>query len=953
MVGHIAPSSELVNEALRRIPTQPLRRAFFEGLMNPHWVEPLANAGMFTDPPEPDLTDDGLIKDYYWPEIDYLVRVAPEVPTAVVDVLLKLHGSNNAWVRRAIFTIGASIPALEAVRLYPMVKEWRTGGFGWRVDPREMVSFAVRLLEGNRLKAGKGMANLLFRPMKSENTHSPALVLDEYWYHDGLPRVIEALGDEGLKTVLPWLEEYERHSGRLTDEYDMTDMSRESIRERREDHPSVEHSLIDAVRELATRAMARDPRETSAQLGRSPMTLSRKIGLYATTETLRQAGGTIDSATSQVLEVAVEYITDQAFHNDSCLIELCELAREVARHKPSALEPLAEFILTAPAIDREQLRDRLRIDEDDVSKDLDERIDEVLDGWRHRWLSALGYEVLPPALKPLLLELDNKRGIIDSPLAAKTRMVSWSGPNSPISQDEMSVMSPNELVAHLASWQAPTDRWGPSPSHEGQGRELSALIATNPRVVDGVENLIDKLRPIYLRAILQGWGAAIKSEIPLGWRFAADFIYGILTHSNSSSFPQEGDNFDDDADLLGAKKAAVNLLEELVQKRKNLEIPRNELERFALLLINEAGSHDAWERYNSDDTHGDMDPLTLSLNRQWPTRLRGLLNLFLRGKNTSWYTSAKVALEQELELEDRWFASRAIVGQELGQLLTVAPDWIQSRAHDLFGSAECISPCQQVAMTTAMAIHHYHSELYEFLTPAMLSAIRLREPLISGWQSQSDPIQLIGQWAVNAIILGHIDSNDPVVEAFFRTAEPKVRGAAIGRIGWRFVDAKYVDDEIRNRFADLWDARVQHVREHPEDKDELIKFYWLVKSGKFKVSWWLPRLIEALQLNPAVATGRILLGKQLALAADLDPRRALNATQLLVSIGEGHGISEWDIVRNAVPMVIARAITSGDDQLKADAIYFMNRLGESGNPHLESEVNDVLRGRITQDDVDD
>jgi hypothetical protein len=64
-------------------------------------------------------------------------------------------------------------------------------------------------------------------------------------------------------------------------------------------------------------------------------------------------------------------------------------------------------------------------------------------------------------------------------------------------------------------------------------------------------------------------------------------------------------------------------------------------------------------------------------------------------------------------------------------------------------------------------------------------------------------------------------------------------------------------------------------------------------------------------------------------------------------------MSLWDLSQNAVPFVIARAIGSGDEQLKQDAVLFMNKLGENGNPVLEKEVQEVLDGKITQEDVSD
>ena len=156
MAEYRPPTSQLVEEALRRIPTLQLRRAFFEGLKNPLWVAPLDREGVLRNPPEPEVTEEGLIRDLYWPEIDYLIRVAPDAPADVVDVLLKLKTSGNAWVRRGAFAIAAVIPADQAARLQPLFSSWSSTGFGWRTDPRHQVATVINLLEGGQRQAGSG-----------------------------------------------------------------------------------------------------------------------------------------------------------------------------------------------------------------------------------------------------------------------------------------------------------------------------------------------------------------------------------------------------------------------------------------------------------------------------------------------------------------------------------------------------------------------------------------------------------------------------------------------------------------------------------------------------------------------------------------------------------------------------------------------------------------------------
>jgi hypothetical protein len=543
--------------------------------------------------------------------------------------------------------------------------------------------------------------------------------------------------------------------------------------------------------------------------------------------------------------------------------------------------------------------------------------------------------------------------VIDSPLEAHERITSWTGPNSPLSQDDMSIMSSTELVAHLESWRDTGDGWGPEPSHEGQGRQLAELLTTNPKAVAGVDDLVGRLRPTYLRAILRGWQGALKADAELDWSQVERVIRGVLLHDDESTFPVEGGQFDDDIDFRWAKHAAVDLLEELAKKRSGNVIPGEALATFADMLITAADDEVAWTEYASSEAEDDTDPLTVSLNWQWPVRVRGLVYLVSHGEDSGWFGAARSALERELTREDTRGASRAVLGEGLGRLLSADEEWVKQVAPSWFGDELRSSAGQQIAMTTAMAVHYYHRVLYDLLSPAMLGAINSETPIVVGWRSLSDPLQRIGEWVVEAFIRGDRTLEDPVAGAFFSRVPAKVRGAAIGHAAWSFMHAESVDDAIRDRLSTLWDSRFERARSNPDDREELSGFYWFVKSGKFDAGWWLPRLKEAVELVPSLSGERYLIGKEIASSADIDPRGAFDVLRLLLEGRDEAGMATYDLTRNAVPMVLARARTSGDEQLTREATAYMHELGEKGNLRLETEVNAVLDGTVTQDDVDD
>jgi len=952
MTGYKAPTEEQLMEAVRRIITPQIRRAFFEGLENPLWLAPLARLGLFDTPPEPVKGDDGLAYDVYWPEVDYLIRVAGHEPKAVADVLLKLSSSNNAWLKRAVFTVGSKIPAEQAVRLLPLLKTWVSGDFGWRSDPREMVALAVNLLANGEHKSGIWIANVLFGSSRPKNDDqptylaTPVLFLREHSYVHGLAEVVAVLQSSDLKVVLNWLLAYERASGHLTSDRDTSYLARESIRVREGlgTRRSAEQSLIESVRDLAVKAAHGNVASMVSTLLEQGTVLGRKIALYAIGEALsdeeieREQEGAL-------LAAATELLFDTKSRDHPYRIEYGELAQAVALRNPYLLEPLADFLGEGPLVELDELRRRVRRDTEETPEQVEAHLFEYLSRWKHKWLAAIGSDALPGVLRAELAELEAKHGSIENPLAPSRVVTTWTGPNSPISQDEMAAMEPTELVGYLESWHASGDGWGPEPSHDGLGRALTAILTTNPLAIAGQEGIAERLRPTYLRAIARGWEAALKAGIAADWTQVASVLRGVLTHSDELLVAPEGDEFDDDRDYRAAKKAAIGLLEELLKKRGDALIAADVLTAFADLLLFEGADEVAWDEYVGYEHEDDMDPLTISLNWHWPIRLHALVALLAHGEGSPWHSTARDEFEREIARVDRRGASRAVIGEALGRLLNTDPEWFEPKVPSLFGSSEGITRDQQIALTTAIAVHGYHGKLYELLSPSMQAALKLDTPLVLGWRHGNDPEQEIGEWVISAIALGHAKQDDPVAKAFFSESEPAARGAALGHIAWTLTDVPDLEKGICERLGTLWDERVDHVRECAEDKAELQDFYWFVRCRKFSPEWWLPRLKEAAELSEGTFSTNGMVGKSLAIAASAHPRAAFDALKVLLGQrGADADLTSYDLHDRAAPTVIARALESGDKELGSEATELMNQMGASGFRELEDRVNAVLAG---------
>jgi len=104
------------------------------------------------------------------------------------------------------------------------------------------------------------------------------------------------------------------------------------------------------------------------------------------------------------------------------------------------------------------------------------------------------------------------------------------------------------------------------------------------------------------------------------------------------------------------------------------------------------------------------------------------------------------------------------------------------------------------------------------------------------------------------------------------------------------------------------------------------------------------------ELDPHLGAEGYMIAEEVASSADVDPRTALDVLKLLLE-QDATGMTAYALTSDAAPNVIARAIASGDEAAKQDAVAYMNHLGEKGNLSLEAAVNEILDGGVTRHDV--
>jgi hypothetical protein len=942
LTRYVSPEITQVRDILTRIGSLQLRRVFYGGMHNPLWVAALADEDAFKSPPEPRPDDEGNVREEPWPEMDYLVRMAQTAPREVVDVGLTLMKSKNSWVRRGLVEIAATVPVGDAARLASAFRQWGPNNFGWRTDPRHLVKMTEKLLVGGKYALGMKFAAGLFQPKKPK---APAAVpsdyvvgLEDYWYDQSLPQIAEALGSNRLGTVVLWLESYEKLTGRFDEESgsDFSFMSRTDVGSRQTSAPRVETALIDAVRDAALSQIGVAPADTVNALMRSRTSLVKRICFFVMANALTNAES---SSIEGLLSAARPLMARPEFGQPEFRIEFAAFLRAMsAAVGPEELLPITATLERGPLGSVGRLKERLRATQPD-SNDIDAEVETHTARWRHRFLSTVGKDSLPKTLREQLQDLDQQFGEIENPRSPDFRVTSWSGPASDVSHIELSDMEADALLRHLQTWHPDPEEWH-GPSHEGQGRELTAAVTDRPDLFDRLTDSLVSLRPTYLRAVLRGWQNACAAGRSLPWPRIVAVIQQTGALPASSPFQPEGSGFDDDPDYSAAKDAAVRLIVAMVKKRTGHSAPSSaDVVALAPTILSLVDDPQLWSDYLAGSA-GDMDPYTLSINRTFPGAVRAL------GALTAWNGFAAEdgpvikALDELLGREDPHGAVAAVFGESLTVLYAHAEHWLRANTSRIFGGEDGQTPGHQVALSTALATHNVHPKLLEVLREPIGATLRRGQPVAAGWASIRSPERLIGDWIVHTHIGGAIGRDDNLMHLFFDSASIDLRGDVLGHIGWQLMEVDSVDAAILKSAGELWDWRAAHVEKDPTAAEELKDFFWYVRSGKFSADWWVPRLNQALALSPRPDIGG-MIHEQLAEASKQHPGPVLGIVRRLVAGADESNGDPYMLVEHAVPQVIASALDSDDPGIGADATALMHELGERGYIDLEAVVTAV------------
>lgn len=919
------PSQEQVEQALRRLSTLSYRRVFYPGLNNPHWVAALTTAGAFARPPMPDDSAEGGRRLDPWPEIDYLVRMAPLTNEVLPVTRALFRNQRHPWIRVGLIEICCALPTSDVAPLVPQIDAWLQEADTWRSDFAEVARLARRLLDAGQTNPGTRLARRLLQPRRRAGVfpNATATVAD-YAYRDTLQLILPGYPDGGLTIVSGWLRDYLRVSGRSNskDAADLSSIWRPRIATDTAD-TDLGDALVDATRDTALTLAATDPEQLEKPLfGPTSSTLHRRIGYFALTAALDTA-----TAPAAAIHMASSLICHRDLLDRGIGAEYGPLLAAISRHRgPAVLEPIAPMLADGPFGSLEALK--ARISRFDPDEDPDATAERYLRRWRHETLTGIGADALPALLADQLQRLDEQDGPVDDPFPAFVTMAQYHGYESPLSADQMTASPPDQLLRHIAAWQPnPDHRLHDGPSRRGLADALAALVTEDPAHFTGHDALLRTLPPDLQQALLAGWTGAVSAGLR-----PPDSALTLLQHILETIPDPAGPE-----DLDRAVTAARLITTWLETDSPHAPTPPQQ-QRLHHLVAEALGSKPLHEGYAAHP-HTSMDAFTLTMNAAYPMLVDAAIALSVTDPEDM---SGRLErqLDRVLQQRDPHGAIAAVLGGALGRLLQHHRAWAQDHVAQIFGGPDALERHQQIALSTVLARYYAHPTLLELLRPAFEGALRT-ETFEPGWRTGRSPQQLLGDWLHDAVVRGLLEPDDPLLEQYRQVHPPAFRGEVLGRLGWRLMHAD-LDPEPLGRAQQLWDHRVAAARQEPDAGAELAGFFWWVRSDKFHPDWWVPRLNEALRLHPTTTT-RGMIGGQLTAAARTHPAGCLAILRHLSAAAIDEYVTVYATLEPAVPAVIAAALDHGDPATQQDARRYMDELGLAGHLDLERLVRDLRR----------
>ncbi len=912
-------------------------RYFFGGLDNPVWFPHLAQQGIFDKPPEPIITDKGIIMPQ-WDATGYLVRVASVYADEVADMATRIK-TENLRIYEQLTKAALQMPARPASKI-------ARAAIDWLAIPNQFFlvdhcgELAVHLAAGCEWKPAVALCEALIEttidPVPASMKDSPYFRSHARFKHDvhEVERFIQSriptLADTRFEEVIDLLERQLVKTMSL----DQSDPKYSYWRHAVEDSPqNIGHGeckdvLMEAIRDLLCDWSQCDATRVVPILRRyihHEYSIFRRIALY-----IIQVNKPAYAELAQQLLTNRMLLYDMTIHHEymHSLRNCFDLLTANQQNQ------LVAWILDGPRkkedLSKERhemrknswIRDRLHMIKQHISADLVSR------------LESLNKQFGEPEHPDFLIYT-----------------TSWWGSVSPLTQTQVEETPDDELINFLKTFTSGEGLH--DPTSEGLSDAIKSAIVRNPaRFARLAPQMIDeRIKDSYVYALLSGLETAWKNGKNFEWEPVIRLCESLVSRTQISKQDSEQDSSEEDPiQWVHIPGTVADLLAEGL-KHDEHAIPPKFLPRVRELIFRLVDDpHPTPEEEKDMVTGGNWSAAMLSLNCNRGKAMHALINYALRyvrvrkaekdGKDPfsngrRMEPEVRRVLDNKLDkTKDPSFAVHSVFGWYLPNLLYLERQWLEGSLPRIFPSEPEATEYWEAAWDSYVGyVGKFYTDVYRLLRPQYMRAINTMEQGALTKPRRERPDEKVAEHLIIAYIndLQKLEDPDELLIQFYRRAPDHVREHAVWFL-WRILQEEKLGKEagLWLKIRRLWETRIAATLEVDasyEMREELSSYAWLLKDTPENLDE-LYALLEPIVPYLEVDThGRHFL-EYLAEQAKLFPTKAsLLLLKMAREVPDNIYLSREEPVRQ----ILEAANRSIEGEAKENVRKIVNLFGERGD----------------------
>lgn len=884
---------------------------FFDNLDDPTWLPVLRAEKFFRKPAEPERGE-GWTRYPFWPESRFLARVAAEAPDEVFEIAMGIPAAENVRVHEDLLRIAAQLPGRSAAKLVRKEAAWLRSYEGHLMSlPSAAGDVIAHLAEAGERGAALEFADAILAivavPDATAVRGRAGARIEEYAYGKILerawPAVVAADARRGFRFLCERLGEVVELGYIDEKGYDSSSVFRSAI----EPHgQNLGHSildlLVDTVRDQAVGLAESEPgRELVLRelMSDRPGSLFRRLALHVVRER-----GSVEAVATRLTDVDLVWETT-TWHEYGELLRhrFAELGDEV-RERVLALLAAGPGVEMTPAFEERGVTAE-RVVRSNRSAQL-ERYDVIAGS-----LSSGARE----AYEELVAEF----GCPDHPTFLSYSW-SWTGPTSPYSSEDLREFGPVRVARALREWSAPE---GPeSPSPEGLGRILEAVVAeAAPEYAAAAEDLTG-LDATYARAVVSGLGSAAKKGVVFPWGAVLTLCEWIVSQPRSAA--DRSDDHERDPHWGWARQAVASLLSRGFAESP-AAVPFGARARVWALLAELAEDPDPTPDHEARYGEDDRDFSTLAINTTRGEAMHAVVRYALwveRGlaefDGSRSIPEVVSLLERRLDVDvEPSRAVRSVYGQWFAQFVRIDAEWARRLVPLVFPDDSAQAGLFASAWDAYVLYNRPYSDVFAMLSGVYAQAVaRLDLRIERDWLA-GDPRKRLGDHLLTFRIRGEFSQDEDLFVSYWEKVPAPLRKEVLTTAGWSLAKTEALEADVLPRLQALWAWILEGAS--PSESAELAAFGAWLETRAVEPGWLLDQALAVLRRGVYLEPDFKVYEAAAAWASDF-PERVARLIEFMVR----NDPEDWslhgsvDQVREALRAVLARG--DEDAQRRAAAL---------------------------------